>query len=536
MASKNLVLLVVAHMPYIRRVEGDAPRSSENAALFEYVSGSLLPLLNSLRKIDGEFPEKKFRISIVLSPTLCEMLSDPELKRLYVEWLDARIAFGEAEVGRLSGNEERLKVARETLERARLDRIDFCEVLSMDILGAFSRLEQSGRIEFLATCAGFCYLPHYSDMPEVVGAQVEAGLLSHRNFFGSLPSGFYLPRLGYFGGISGILRSYGMNYSLVDSRSVLFSREEAERGIFSPVKCDKFSSLALFACDSTVEVAVRSFSEGPAYKSVASDVGFELTSSELSPFVAENSPRIPTGYRYESNSGGAYDSAGALSRAQSDARSFVDSKARMLDDAQRILGEDVSLVCAFDARDLGTDWSEGAAFFDSVLCEILGKRAEISLRGASDCLRRINSEGRQIQDLPPYPAAGMGDGFADCLLDSSNSWMVRYARKMGSRMVDIAGRFPTDTGLKVRLLNLAAKELLVAMDSELPKIVHDDEDGGGGAFGDFAGESFRESIRAFLVVYESLGSNKISTEWLTRVERNRPFFSWMNFRIFARKK
>ena len=37
----------------------------------------------------------------------------------------------------------------------------------------------------------------FADIPEAVNAQIEAGLVSHRHFFGSHPDGFYLPYLGY---------------------------------------------------------------------------------------------------------------------------------------------------------------------------------------------------------------------------------------------------------------------------------------------------------------------------------------------------
>ncbi len=108
--------------------------------------------------------------------------------------------------------------------------------------------------------------------------------------------------------------------------------------------------------------------------------------------------------------------------------------------------------------------------------------------------------------------------------------MIRYARKAVERMIDLTERFPNDTGLKERALNLGARELLLALADDWPRMVHDH------MYDDYAAQRFRESIFAFTTVYDSLGSNFISTEWLTSVEKEHPLFPWLNYRIFSRKK
>jgi 1,4-alpha-glucan branching enzyme len=37
-------------------------------------------------------------------------------------------------------------------------------------------------------------------------------------------------------------------------------------------------------------------------------------------------------------------------------------------------------------------------------------------------------------------------------------------------------------------------------------------------------------------VYESLGSNFISTEWLTNTEKRHTLFSEINYRVFSKRK
>ena len=52
----------------------------------------------------------------------------------------------------------------------------------------------------------------------------------------------------------------------------------------------------------------------------------------------------------------------------------------------------------------------------------------------------------------------------------------------------------------------------------------------------FAEERFKQSIIAFTTVFDSLGSNVVSTEWLTKLESQDNLFPWMNYKIFSKKK
>ena len=50
------------------------------------------------------------------------------------------------------------------------------------------------------------------------------------------------------------------------------------------------------------------------------------------------------------------------------------------------------------------------------------------------------------------------------------------------------------------------------------------------------GKTAKEAIESFMIVFDALGSNTVSTEWLTKLEREHAIFPWMNFRMFSRKK
>ena len=93
----------------------------------------------------------------------------------------------------------------------------------------------------------------------------------------------------------------------------------------------------------------------------------------------------------------------------------------------------------------------------------------------------------------------------------------------------MANRFPSDTGLKARLLNLGAKELMLAQSCGWAKMIEN------GVFPDYAETRFKQSIIDFTAVFDALGSNTVSTEWLTNLELEHQVFPWMNYRIFSKK-
>ena len=135
-----------------------------------------------------------------------------------------------------------------------------------------------------------------------------------------------------------------------------------------------------------------------------------------------------------------------------------------------------------------------------------------------------------LEKINPYFSSSNGEGYGENLLSSKNCWMMRYIRKACERMVDLADRFPTDTGLKTRLLNIGSVELMIAQSSSLAKMIDCNDNP------EYAERRFKDSIEAFTQVFDSLGSNTVSTEWLTSLEAKDSLFPWMNYRVFSKKK
>jgi len=532
---KDLVFIINTNQNFIRTSGKDAeaflPVLND---FFESISEVYLPLLNMLERLEGE--GVRCRFGLVLAPVLCSLLEKAEIQKMYVEWLEKRITLGQKQLSSINSSKSSavdksaVNIIEKTIEKNKQLLADYEKKYECNLIKKFSEYHQKGYIELLATCGTDIFIPHYADLLEVVSAQIETGLQSYRNSFGEFPDGFWLPELGYMPGIEKIIRAYGYSYTILDARSVLLCENLPTKGIFYPSRTE--NSLAIFANSPEIDdelLGENGFALNEVYRNTKRDIGFELPLEQLDSVIPKGSPRYSTGYRYwnrcfEGNC--IYNDEAAMKQAEEDARAFLSKKAELLEKAAELLPESdyVVSVCALDAGELRKSWSEWLVWFE----DVMRYSSEYELK-VSECCELLDKQFSLEKIYPYYSAAG-GDGYGESFVSSKNSWMIRYIRKASERMIDLADRFPNDTGLKTRLLNLGAKELLLAQSVNLAKMIENEE------FSDFAEKRFKDSIKAFTSVFDSLGSNTVSTEWLTTLEERDNLFPWMNYRIFSKKK
>jgi len=97
-------------------------------------------------------------------------------------------------------------------------------------------------------------------------------------------------------------------------------------------------------------------------------------------------------------------------------------------------------------------------------------------------------------------------------------------------MRELTIRFPNESGLRERILNQAAREVLLAMSSDWALLLRS------GKSADLAAKQIRESIYNFNHIYEMLSAHTVETEWLTSLEKRNNIFPYMNYHVFAPKK
>ncbi len=538
MAQKKFVLILNTSQEYIKHTgEETVLYAGERSYLFESISNVYIPLVKMLEKFEAE--KIPCRISLVLTPALCTLLEDPEIQAQYIEWLDKKIEFGKKEIERVKTAGKLLDAVKSCLEKAESDKVAF-ENFGCRLVKKIAEFKKKGFVEILATCATDIFLPFYNDMPEIMSAQVEAGIFAYRSFFGEVPDGFWLPELGYYDGVEKVLRAYGMNYTILDAHSFLFSEIEPKKGIFSPARFT--NALVAFGRDGFSDKEImgeEGYSENPVYRSENRDVIFSLPAEDIESFVKKGTSRYSIGYKYWNKGGDSestvtnpcetenvYSADDAKSQALKDADDFVYRKAEKLVQAEKLLPDEkeISLVVAVNISRLSEKWFESIDWIEQVCRKICS--TEIQLEHP----KNLAKNPFELQRIQPYYGSSSGVGYGEDLLSSKNNWMMKFVRKASERMVDLAERFPSDTGLKARLLNLGAKELMFAQSSGWAKMIQN------GVFPEYAEMRFKQSINDFTAVFDALGSNTVSTEWLTNLEEKHQIFPWINYRIFSKKR
>jgi 1,4-alpha-glucan branching enzyme len=524
MINRHIISLVLyAHLPYTR----DAYTTGEEC-FFEALSETYLPLLGVFDRLEGDYVP--FRLGLALSPALCHMMSDELLLQRYLEYTDKQIEFGIQELERTKDEPELQNLARAYYDKAVDRRIAFTERYEKNILKALDHYQRKGKIELLTTGATHAFLPFLSSYPEAIQAQIEVAIASYRQYFGRYPQGFWLPELGWTPELEDYLRSYNFGYTIVEPHGVVFGKPPASRGSFYPVKTP--GGICILARDYHAGKDISRMTGDSVYRDNNKDAGYELPADQVGLFLTSNGSRTRTGFKYwASSSSGSqkpfYDPQRASEKAVEHARFFLENQSARLSEAAKHMKEAPVSLCAFDADVFGRFWYEGPQCIEALFRLSAGYR-ELQFMTPAEYLYKQDISCFQTS-IPGFSSQGV-NGYAETWLDSSNDWMYRHLIRSVDRMIELAERFPDDTGLKERTLNQAAREILLAAASDWPKMLYHEDSA------EYARSQIEASLRNFTTIYEALGSNYISTEWLTNLEKRHNLFSNINYRVFRRKR
>jgi 1,4-alpha-glucan branching enzyme len=526
MERKQIISVVLnGHLPFVRHPERRQP--CEEQWFFEALSETWLPLLEALDRLDGD--HVPFCLALSLSPTLCHMLRDKMLLRRYLEYTDRQIEFGRRELERTAAEGELHALARTYYDRQIERRISFTERHEKNILKAFDYYQRKGRIEILATAATHAFFPFLVSFPEAMHAQIEVATGVCRRHFGKYPQGFWLPELGWTGEIEAYLRSFNFGYTIVDTHGTVFGRPPAKKGSFYPVKTPQ--GIFVLARDYHAAEHMSRIVRAGSYRDNGRDAGYELPAGVIGPFMNCSGGRGSTGDKYwNSGKNGRnplYNPREAGEKAADHAREFLEERSARLQAAEKHMEESPVSLCVFDADSLGRFWHEGPVFLESLFRMGRGYQ-NIRFMTPSEYLYKQDAGTFQVS-APEFSSGGM-NGYAETWLDASNDWMYRHLNRAMDRMVELAERFPDDSGLKERTLNQAAREILLAQASDWPRMLYRQESA------EYARSQIEGALRNFTTIYEALGSGYISTEWLTSLEKRHNIFPDINYRIFRRKR
>jgi 1,4-alpha-glucan branching enzyme len=522
--KRNTISIVFnGHLPFVRHPELSNP--SQELCFFESISETFIPLLEVFDRLDKEHIH--FRMAISLSPVLCHMLTDELLIQRYLEYTNRQVIFGEQELQRTAADPKLNALVRHFYNRVVEKKAFFSGRYENNIIKGFEYYQKKGRLEILTTAATHAFLPFYAACPEAIRSQFEVAISAHRNFFGKSPQGFWLPELGWKAELDSWFRAYNIGYTIVDTHALAFARPFAEKGSYYPVRTPM--GIVIFGRDFYSTRNMAEINKDPVFRDNNRDQGFELPTAKVELFLGPQGSRTGTGYKYwaADNSGTVlYDPGKANESAKSHACSFLNEVVLRLNSAAELADSPTISLCAFDADSFGRFWHEGPEFIEALFREGV-KNSEIQFMTPSEYYCKQDSASFQ-QVLPEFSSWGT-NGYAETWLDASNDWMYRHALRALDRMVEIVERFPDNSGLKERALNQAAREILLAISSDWTKMLYKQENA------DYARSRIEGSLRNFTTIYEALGSNYISTEWLTQLEKRNNIFPNISYRVFRRR-
>ncbi len=212
------ILVLHSHIPYVIG-QRDWPHGM--SWLYEAAAETYLPLLNSFYDLDEQ--GIKPRVTISLTPILCEQLRHPSFSRGLMSYIKEKISMA-AENGaafQKFGENHKAYLAEWWKDYYRRMGESFEARFKKDLVNAFKILQDNGCIEIMTSAATHGYLPLLG-FDECVNAQVKLGVQSYSRFFGRAPSGIWLPECAY-------RPSYKWNFPVHDKRKRARERNGLEK-------------------------------------------------------------------------------------------------------------------------------------------------------------------------------------------------------------------------------------------------------------------------------------------------------------------
>jgi 1,4-alpha-glucan branching enzyme len=540
MICNNVIAIVLnAHLPFVRRNRTNF--SFEELQLFSSLSETFLPLLEMFDRLEAD--RIPFRMALAVSPILCHLLTDEALISHYLDYVDSQITFGEAELKRTKNDPATHSLAEYYYDNMIERRVNFTERYGKNIPRVLSYYQKKGRLELLASPATNCFLPFYLEHYEVIRAQIETALASHKKYFGVKPAGFWLPELGYHPKLSAHLYNYGIAYTIVDTHSALLAKPRPKYGSFFPLKTKHGVCLLVkdFYAHRDIIDREQGFPVEGLFRNFFHDAADDLPLENIKLFIEEDGTRLSTGYKYYTigdieRPRAVYNPALAMEKAQSYAEQFLKGRISTLNGAADLMRKDFNgsavSLCAWDADFLGRFWHEGFLFLETVFRTGCRKN-EVKFATPSEYLSSQNESLFQVVE-PEFSSSGF-NGYAESWLDESTGQYYRHIFHASRRMAELAERFKNETGIKERALKQAAREVLLALSSDWPRLISIQNSKSLPKWRSYAINELESHLKNFTTIYEALGSSYLSTRFLTDIEYRNRIFPDINYTVFRRK-
>lgn len=516
-----LSLVLHAHLPYVRHPEHE--KFLEEKWLFEAITETYLPLIQVL---EGWVRDSMTcSITVSLTPTLCSMLLDPLLQERYQRHLNGLIELAEKETHRTHWDEAFRPLAEMYHQRFLKARETYYSY-GANLVGAFRKFHELGRIEIITCAATHALLPLLGNHPASMRAQILVARDHYQDCFGTNPKGIWLPECAYAGGVEAFLQEADIRWFVTDTHGILHAQPRPRYGVFAPVFTP--NGIAAFGRDLESAKQVWSKHEGypgdPRYRDFYRDIGYDLDLDYLKPYLPPSEQRSFTGIKYHRISAvtgekEVYKRGEAIEAAAQHAGHFLHHRVNQIQHLASIMDRPPMLLCPYDAELFGHWWYEGPEFIDFFVRKSFFDQKTFSLTTPNEYLRRHPTH----QVATPAASSWGEEGYWRVWLNESNEWIYPHLNIAQERMTELARRHPAPTPLQRRALNQAGRELVLAQASDWPFILRT------GTSPEYARRRVKDHLIRFIALHDQLTSTQIDEPWLEQIEFLDNIFPRINY-------
>jgi 1,4-alpha-glucan branching enzyme len=528
MTTGYLSLVLHAHLPFVRHPEYND--FLEEDWLYEAISETYIPLLVAMKTLIAE--GVNFRLTMSMTPPLCEMLSDPLLQSRYSRHLNKLCELAELEVERTRTEALNFHSAALMYQRHFKEcREVFENQYGGNIVRGFKEMQDAGVLEIITCCATHGFLPLMAN-EAVKRAQIQIARTNYRKHFDRDPRGIWLAECAFNPGDDRYLREAGIQFFIADAHAILYGSPRPKRGIYAPVITSE--GVGVFCRDTETSEQVWSSDIGypgdPLYREFYRDLGYDMWDYEyIKPYLHEDGVRRNTGFKYHRITGKVqlhekepYVPEWATERAADHAGNFMSNRRAQAQHLNYHLGRAPIIIAPYDAELFGHWWFEGPQFLFYLFKKLHYDQDEIQTISPIDYLSIYPDN----QPQTPSASSWGAEGYNRVWVNHQNDWMYLHQSVAEQRMVELALRFPHSDGLLHRALTQAARELLLAQSSDWAFIITT------GTMVQYAVKRFKDHIHRFTRLYEMILGNQIDETWLAEVESRDTIFQELDYRVY----
>ncbi|HYO30058.1 MAG TPA: 1,4-alpha-glucan branching protein domain-containing protein [Thermomicrobiales bacterium] len=482
-----------SHLPYAR-MAGMWPHGEE--WVHEAIAETYLPLLRAFDELSEE--GVPWSLTLGITPILGEQLADPLIAANFRTYAAERAAWAAEDVERFdrSGDATMRDLARHAHHWYARSLTDFRDRSGSDLLAGFRRHQTAGNLDISTSAATHGYLPLLS-RDSSVHAQLRTGVRAYERRFGQQPTAIWLPECAYRPAQeTPDGRRVGIERFLAEERlRVFFSETHTVEG-GRPVGKAAGEAIGPYAGQKRYTLVpdaevygegtttYRPYWVGDALGEVAvlarnNRTGLQVWSAAYG-YPGDGAYRefhkkdTASGMRYWGVGGRdvglgdkpLYNPAVAAERVLSHADHYVRLVEDLLSAYHGATGEPGVISAAYDTELFGHWWFEGVDWLKGVL------------RGlATSTTVELSTASRIIEQHPPdrliaLPESSWGsNGDHSTWLNDETAWLWPLIHADERRMETLVEANGDAVGDRERLLNQAARELLLLQSSDWPFLI-----------------------------------------------------------------